>query len=341
VPRQTKRRSLIPSLRIRKYSGEHCFYCGAKLRARTEEHVFPLWLQKRFQLQHQTITLLNRTTIKYSRLKVPCCRKCNNEHLSGLETRVKRCLRMPPSKLTRRQQTDLFTWACKILLGILYKERLLPHDRREPNKGPILPENLHDAYEMTHLIIQNTRTPIDFSAEGKKRLPGSVFIFKLKSPKELKMQFDFRDNVLNLAVFLRLGDRGIIAVADGGALDIEVGDLFRKDGKARLHPIQFTELGAIAFYKASLLNRTPKYLIFEIRKRLQILQMPLAGMSGKPVFDQWIQSKYAEHLVAFTGYPLDVIAPGDRSNVMQWRYDEKGNRLNVPMRKVPQPTKTL
>src|SRR5262245_58398877 len=261
MPQQTKRRSLTPFLLARKYSAGHCFYCGARLRVRTEEHVFPLWLQKRFQLQHQIITLLNGTTIKYSQLKVPCCRKCNNEHLSGLETRVKRHLQMPPRKLAPRQQTDLFTWACKILLGILYKERLLPRDRREPNKGTILPETLHDPYETTHLIIQNARIQIDFFAEGKKRLPGSVFIFRLKAPTEVRMQFDFRDDINNLGVFLRLGNRGIIVAADGGALDIEVGHLFRRDGKPALHPLQFSELGAIAFYKLSLLNRTPTYII--------------------------------------------------------------------------------
>jgi len=328
-------RSPLDAFRARKYSSAHCFYCARKLHKRTEEHVFPLWLQKRFKLQNQTIHLLNGTTIKYSQLKVPCCPKCNNEHLSGLEKRVQRHLRTPPSKLTQLQLTELFTWACKILLGILYKERLLPNDRRQPQGGPILPENLHHEFEMTHLIIQNARHPIDFSAEGKKRTPGSVFVFRLQSAKEIEAQFDFRDSIFHLVVFLRLGNRGIIAIADGGAVDIEVGDIFRSDGKFELHPIQFEELGAIAFYKASLFNRHPTYLIFEMKNRLQIFQMPLAGLSSKPVFDPWVHAEYAALLARFIDAPLDKIAPGDRSKVMQWRVDQNGNRLRIPLKKFP------
>lgn len=94
-----KGQSIIKQFDRRKYTGSHCFYCGEKLRRHTEEHVFPLWLQRRFKLQNQTIYLLNGTTIKYSQLKVPCCRKCNNEHLSGLEKRVARHLRLAPKQL--------------------------------------------------------------------------------------------------------------------------------------------------------------------------------------------------------------------------------------------------
>lgn len=188
---------------------------------------------------------------------------------------------------------------------------------------------------MTHFIIQNARLNIDFRAEGSSRTPGSVFIFKLQSPDNIEMQFDFRDDIFHLAIFLRLGNRGIIAIADGGAVDIEVGDIFRRDGKFELHPLQFEELGAVSFYKASLFNRTPKYLISERGDDVQIFQMPLAGLSGKHVFDPWDQTRYAEYLAIFTGYPLDKIAPGDRSKVMQWRADEKGGRLKISLKKFP------
>ena len=329
------RQSILKTFETRAYTGNHCFYCGKKLRKHTNEHVFPLWLQKRFRLQNQTLHLLNRTTIKYSQLKVPCCRKCNNEHLSGLEKRVERHLRLPPSKITLRHLTDVFTWACKILLGIIYKERLLPNDRRREHDGPILPQHLHHEFAMTHLLIQNAHLRIDFLAEGEKRTPGSVFVFRLQSPTQVEMQFDFRDDILRLAVFLRLGNRGIIAIADGGAVDIDVGDILRRDGNFELHPVQFEELCAIAFYKASLLNRTPTYLMSEGTNGLQIFKMPLAGLSGKPVFDPWVPSNYAEVLSMFTGHPLDKIAPGDRSKIMQWRVDKQGKRLKIDLKKFP------
>ena len=74
-----RRQSILKRFETREYTGNHCFYCGKKLRSRTDEHVFPLWLQRRFELQNQMIYLLNGTAIKCSQLKVPCCGFDNTE----------------------------------------------------------------------------------------------------------------------------------------------------------------------------------------------------------------------------------------------------------------------
>jgi hypothetical protein len=330
------RRHPFKLIDTRIYSDSHCFYCGKALRKhRTKEHVFPQWLQHKFRLQHQTIVLLNRSSIQYSKLKVPCCKPCNTVHLSQLENRVKRLLFEEPISMARRHSADIFAWACKILLGIVYIERLLPLDRRHPAGQPILPPQLWRSFEMAHFFVQSLRIPIDFSFEGKPRIPGSVFIFNLQSTKEPEAQFDFRDGLLTLSIFMRLGTRGLVVVADGGALDVEIGQLLRREGRYKLHPLQFEELGAICFYKASLLNRTPTFIMFERRGRYQVMQMPLPGLSEKPVFDEWEHPRYAEYLAEFTGYPIEVLAPGDRTKVMQWREDDNGARLKLDIRQTP------
>jgi hypothetical protein len=168
--------------------------------------------------------------------------------------------------------------------------------------------------------------------DNQERIPGSVFLFNLKFPDEVIEQFDFRDDLLTLSVFLRLGNRGILAVADGGAIDIEIGDALRRDGKRKLHPIQFYELGAKLFYKAKLFNRTPKYLFFGVRDRFHVMQMPLAGLSDRPVFDKWEHPIYAQLLSAFTGHPIEKIASDDRTKVMQWFTDPQGKPLNIPLK---------
>jgi hypothetical protein len=89
-----------------------------------------------------------------------------------------------------------------------------------------------------------------FTYVDEQRIPGSVFVFDLKTDDTPEEQlYDFRDDVLTLSVFVRLGNRGIIAVADGGAIDMEIGDLVRRDAERKLHPIQFYELGARILYK--------------------------------------------------------------------------------------------
>src|SRR5262249_43296391 len=113
---------------------------------------------------------------------------------------------------------------------------------------------------------------------------------------------DFRDNIPTMGVVLRLGNRGIVTISDGGAIDLSIGDLLRRDGMRKLHPIQFYELAAKALYKASLLNRTPKYMMVEVNKSVQVMQMPLMGTSAKPLFDDWDPTAYAHALSVFTGH---------------------------------------
>jgi hypothetical protein len=56
------------------------------------------------------------------------------------------------------------------------------------------------------------------------------------------------------------------------------------------------------------------------------------------VFDKWEQPVYAEILSFFTGRPLEEIARGDRSRVMQWFTDPNGAPLNISIKR-QQPAK--
>ena len=323
------RQHSLYALSERIYSGKRCFYCGQLLRgSRTREHVFP---QKRFGLADQYLTLLNGTQIPYRQFTVPCCPTCNNVHLSKLEKRVQSLLFESPIAVARRDLKDIYIWANKILLGIVYAERLLPLSRRYPKGRAILPREMHDMFNMTHFLIQGLRFPIRFTAEGEERIPGSAFLFDLKSPKNPELRFDFKDNLFTLCVSLRLGNRGIVTLSDGGAIDLSVGDLLRRDGKRKLHPIQFYELVAMAFYKATLLNRTPKYIMTEFNNAVEVMQMPLMGLSSKPVFDDWNQTAYAHMLSALTGYPVERLKPDDTDRVMTFISDAEGNPVNIPL----------
>jgi hypothetical protein len=333
VSHRPRPQNKLYALSGRIYSGKRCFYCGQLLRgSKTREHVFPQWLQKRFELGDQHLTLLNGTLIPYRQLTVPCCATCNNVHLSKLEKRVKKLLFESSISAARRDLKDIYIWANKILLGIVYAERLLPLDRRYPRGRRVLPRELRDAFRMTHFLIQGLRFPIKFTAEGKERIPGSVFLFNLKSPKEPKLQFDFKDNFFALGVSIRLGSRGIVTISDGGAIDMSIGHLLRRDGRRKLHPIQFEELAAKAFYKATLLNRTPSYIMAEVNKSVEVMQMPLMGLSDKPPFNDWDPTAYAHMLSHLTGRSVESLKPDDSNRVMTFISDAEGNPFNIPLR---------
>jgi hypothetical protein len=319
------------------YSDNHCFYCGTPVKpkeSRTKEHVFPQWLQDQFDLRHKQLNLPNGTAIQYTKLTVPCCVACNTVHLSKLEKRVKRYLFKEPISVAREHADDVFTWICKIFIGIIYRERLLPNDRRRPADGPILPDEFWNAFQMTHFLIQRLRVPIEFDYIGKLRIPGSVFIFDVQLPISKEARFDFRDSFNHLCLYMRAGTRGIIAVIDGGATDFSIGKLLRKDGRYTLHPQQLEELAAKVFYKASLFNRTPKYLISEREGRYRVMQMPLAGLSAKPMYEEWLMERYAWVLSAFTGVPRDVLNPAPHL-VRTFIRDAGGRFIKLDMKKTP------
>lgn len=104
-----------------------CLFCGDPLseETRTEEHVFPLWLQNRHGLLDQELVLLNGTSVRYRQLKVPACQDCNNVHASQLEQRV--------LNGTASEQ-DIWIWMLKLMLGTMYFETGVPweRDQRHP-----------------------------------------------------------------------------------------------------------------------------------------------------------------------------------------------------------------
>ena len=98
-----------------------CFVCGKA--ATTEEHIFPKWLQNKYQLWEQTIGLPNETKIKYRQLKIPCCAPCNNIILSSIETRIRD---------STASIEDIWKWGAKIHFGLARKDEFLDWDRKNP-----------------------------------------------------------------------------------------------------------------------------------------------------------------------------------------------------------------
>ncbi|HZQ21227.1 MAG TPA: hypothetical protein VFA89_00215 [Terriglobales bacterium] len=120
-------------------------------------------------------------------------------------------------------------------------------------------------------------------------------------PKTIEHPFDFRDSPFGLLISIRMGKVGIVAaLQDGGALKL-IG--LPKCQKYPLHPIQFKELTALVFYKSSLLNRTPKFMVVNDGKGVVTILSPLAGMSRRPIFDDWDNAQYAAFLAAMREYP--------------------------------------
>lgn len=314
--------SLFRAVNYRRYGRWFCFLCGTRLnkRNRTDEHVFPKWIQERFSLWNQKLTLLNGTTIPYRSLKIPCCSECNNRHLKPLEDKLCKATLKGPKAVAKLDELTLFLWLGKIVYGILYREFSLKRDRKSGNKTRIVPRHLLKSFALHHLFLQAARLPFQFSPA----IPASIFIFQVSAPRDKRLQWDFRDSISLLAVSCRIGRVGILAALQDGRAQRDSRDVFwHRYQKAKLHPLQFTELSAAFFYAASLLNRVPKFMIVESAMPVHVIQNPLAGFSLKPIFDDWNQETYARLLSQMTGLPLaDVFQPP--TGVISWLHDRDG-----------------
>jgi len=300
------------------FGREFCFLCGCALPAdrNTDEHVIPRWIQQRYDLWNQTLTLLNRTTIPYRQLTIPCCAPCNNVHLSKIESQVQVACDAGREAVLQLPSITLFLWAGKIFYGLLYREHLLNWSRSESDKGPIVPAEVLKRFRLHHQFLQAARIPFRF----RPHVPASIFVYDTLEPMERKRCFDYWDNILGIGLSIRIGKVGIIVcLQDGGAVKYSFEKLYERIGKLKLHWMQFAEVTARTFYDLSRFNRVPKFILAEGEDRVEVMLSPLGGLSGKPLFDKWDLGEYAKTLAFYVRYPEEQIQP-QPDKVMSWLF---------------------
>ncbi|MFJ8896802.1 hypothetical protein ACIRCZ_19625 [Leifsonia sp. NPDC102414] len=137
---------------------DSCFICGRPIPEgspqRTREHVFPKWLLRQLGLAESTLTSINRQTIGYYQLTVPCCRTCNGVDFSAIEKRVQVAFSAGLDAVRRLDRRDLFLWLGKIYYGVVYAESLRRADVRDPASPPLVPEEHLESIRFHHFLLQ-------------------------------------------------------------------------------------------------------------------------------------------------------------------------------------------
>lgn len=324
------RGGLFEAVLNRRFGSSTCFLCGCRLgtQNRTDEHVIPKWVQKRFRLADQQLHLLNGTTIPYRQLTIPCCRDCNNRFLQPIESKMSAAVYEGAQAVRVMDRRDLFIWLGKIFYGLLYREMLLPWDRTVKRKGCITSKAVLQQYRMHHLFLQAVRVPMQFSGF----FPASILIVNTQEPDDPRLGWDFRDELRSMFIGCRMGKVGILGVLQDGGTQQPMFPLLKLETR-KLHPVQFTEVMARACYKAILFNRVPKYIIADGDPKI-VIQSPLQGFSTKPVFDNWNQQHYAKILAQMSGLSMaSIFQPPDQ--VMTWLKNSDGGPKTLPLKKCP------
>lgn len=314
-------KKLLKSTLEHPYVDNVCFLCADKLSDGnfTEEHVFPRWLQHKYELWNQKLVLLNGTSIKYKNLKIPCCNSCNNELLSELENKIRMASEKGFETFVEIGDYDVFRWISKIFLGIIYKELFLYYDRKDKRSGFILTDEFIKRYAILHFWLQLSNRNDD-----KTFCPGSIFILKSQIPDSTKEQFDLIDDSSNGVIYVRFGQIVIIAdFLENGIHKKFLEDEIEKLHKIELHPLQSKEFAIRVIYGAKLLNIETdiRFELLEDKLLLKLEWKP-TNKNGE-LFSKWNQEEYAKYLSFYTHTPFEqVFVPPDK--VKSLLYSPKG-----------------
>lgn len=301
---------LLKSTLEHPYEADVCFLCADPLveGSYTEEHVFPKWLQKKFDLWDQELFLLNGTSIKYRNLKIPCCRSCNNELLSELENKIRIGFENGYDSFIKIEEYDVFVWISKIFLGTIYKELFLYYDRKDKDAGYILTDEFLKRYAILHFWLQFANRNDD-----KSFCPGSVFVLKSQVPSNIKEQFDLVDDASNGVIYIRFGEIVIIAdFLENGLHKLALEDELKKLQHIVLHPLQSREFAIRVIYGAKLLNVETNINFTLIDDKL-IQKLEWKAINKGELFSKWNQEEYSKYLSFYTQTPFEqLFVPPDK-----------------------------
>lgn len=200
------------------YDTDKCFVCGCDLinsaidcdNKKTEEHIIPKWVQRKYNLWTKLMQLSNGTKIQYQHLKVQCCHRCNENMKEFFEDTIYNSSLDGFECVKKLDDNILFLWATKISYSLAYKELFLPKDRAKPKEAMIC-----SAYDMDERIME--RVFLEAVVLEKDIAPklGSVFTFELIDAKE--NDFFVSDLHNKRFFYIQLGKTGIaVCTFDAG-----------------------------------------------------------------------------------------------------------------------------
>jgi len=129
-----------------------------------------------------------------------------------------------------------------------------------------------------------------------------------------------------MTIACRIGGVGILAsLQDGGAQRDSKGAFWKRFQKYELHPLHFTELTAAFFYSTSLLDRVPKFMLYERPDHVLVVPITLRETSSKLIFNaEWSAGAFARLLSSMTGLPFDLVFTPPNI-IKTWLHEAQGN----------------
>lgn len=302
-----------------------CFLCGKGLNKDNfaKEHIFPKWLSTDFGLWDEKIILLNDTELSWQRATLPCCKKCNNNHLSELEIIIKKGVINGYEYFKNNvSPTHIYQWCQLIFYKLLHKGTFLRKDQKDPVFKPIISKRIFKQLQMNHLLLRSIDKEILFD----NFFPGSIFICHTKIPPDHISNFYYFDRISEQCFSIRMNDIGIIAVlADSGMHKNLFSSLYKDRMERQLSPAQFKNFFLEVVYRQQLFNYPFQFDIRDVTE--ESLKLVLEGKrfsSIKNAYKEWNDKDYRELLAKLFDVDSDSLI-SENGKTKSLLYDSHGN----------------
>jgi len=268
------------------------------------EHVIPQWLQKRFNLQNETLFIPNGTTLKYKHHRVPADLNANNR-FGIIEKRISRGI---------FNLAEVYLWALKLHIGCIYRDASLRFNIKDPTSPFIL--DVSDFAQEVWMFQQLFDNWSNGGATDSSPF-GSVFIVDSLSSTP---RFDFMHCLITGVVGIDIGEKFILVFLwdQGEAMRGNILDLWKNWHAPRVKALAETDefedncylaphvwaceaaYGAYRRRRAHSLIKTPTQIV---------LIPPLARLQSKP-------HQEAEYRQVCLNFGLDLVRyNGETNNV--------------------------
>jgi hypothetical protein len=215
-----------------------------------------------------------------------------------------------PDTVIALDRRVLFLWLAKIYYGLIFRELFLPLTRTDPKLGSIVTEEQLRLFRMHHMLLQSARGVVHW--RHPEQQPASIFVFRCQVTGNTRANFDYFDITQYPYLAIRLGPIAVMSVLqDWGALEDSVTVPQIEAARALdLHPMQFRQVTAVGAYMSHLFNRVPKHVLTSGKDDVEILTMPLGGLAGGSLYNEFNIREFGSCLAAAWQVPLDQIFDG-------------------------------
>jgi len=278
-----------------------CFLCNSR-NDLSIEHVFPKWLLNRYSLWNQSFTLKNGTTIQYKNIKVPCCKECNNNYLSIIEKKVQQWVEHD----IKIDDSVIFAWTLKIMLGVHYKETTLKDNIKNANSESIVDlVKFNERTSLRHMLlcVRDKVRFLDFK-------PYSIYLHSISNASD--NDFFYFDEPYHMFFSLQMGKKAVnCTFQDDGFVKRMIEKANPNKDFLNIDKYNYAEIAALMFDLKRRLKELPNYLVSFNGKIAVYARQTDLEPELESAFNIYIPKNYFEILQKYFGHYFNDLCQND------------------------------